>query len=88
MQYNRPAADTQYSRPVADTQEQDRQPPEPSEPQRPPEDHRPKILAGAVPVLSNGQGFNMQAQGRRPRPKSLADGIPSDTMNQVFSKFY
>ena len=45
--------------------------------------YRPKALAGAVPVLANDRGLSTAIQGRRQRPKSLADGIPSETMHQI-----
>ncbi len=40
-------------------------------------------MAGAVPVLANDRGLSMQVQGRKTRPKSLADGIPMETMNDI-----
>ena len=45
--------------------------------------YRPKALAGAVPTLANDHGLSMTVQGRRQRPKSLGDGIPAETMNQL-----
>lgn len=45
--------------------------------------YRPKALAGAVPVLANGSSIGPSNQARRQRPKSLADGIPAETISQV-----
>ena len=45
--------------------------------------YRPRALPSAVPIIANDRGLNATVQARRERPKSLGDGIPTETMAQL-----